>query len=390
MSITVFENAVGRRQFLKTSGLCVGCSLLPLSSPESLSGLFNTGNTACADTPEAGNYHPAAFYKKHEAREVECLLCPRKCLVGDKERGYCGVRENVDGEYYTLVYGEVCSANVDPIEKKPFFHYLPGTNAFSIATAGCNLNCKFCQNWQISQFRPEQIKSYKMTPSDIAAAAENYGCRSIAYTYSEPVIFYEYMIDCAISGNQAGIGSVMISAGYIEKEPLEQLLPHLKAVKIDLKSFREKYYEEICTGKLRPVLDSLVTIKGSGKWLEIVYLMVPTLNDDKAEISDLCDWILKELGPDVPVHFTRFHPQYLLKDLPPTPVESLEAAYKIAQEKGINYPYVGNVYGHYGEDTYCPGCRKAVVKRSGFRIDSFEIENGSCKACGHSIPGVWS
>jgi pyruvate formate lyase activating enzyme len=294
--------------------------------------IFGYDSIACADEIDPETIHKAEYYKKHEAREIECELCPRKCLVGDKERGYCGVRENIDGEYYTLVHGNICSANIDPIEKKPFFHFMPGTDAFSIATAGCNLNCKFCQNWQISQFRPEQIRNFRMTPGDIASTAARYNCKSIAYTYSEPVIFYEYMIDCAIAGNKGGIDSVMITAGYIEKEPLVKLLPHLAAVKIDLKSFREKYYDEICNGKLQPVLDSLVTIKESGKWL--------TLNDDPAEIRDLCDWIMKELGPDIPVHFTRFHPQYLLKDLPPTPVKSLETAYQIARDKGINYPYV--------------------------------------------------
>ncbi len=390
MKTTRSKKIINRRDFLRVSGVCAGCSLLPVSVDNSISEFLGLDNVANADEIDRETLHEAEYYVKHEAREIECQLCPRKCLVGDKERGYCGVRENMEGKYYTLVYNNICSANVDPIEKKPLFHFLPGTYAFSIATAGCNLNCKCCQNWQISQFRPEQIKNFRMTPDDVASAAGQYDCRSIAYTYTEPIIFYEYMNDCAIEGNKKDVASVMISAGYIEKEPLEKLLPLLAAVKIDLKSFREKYYEEICNGKLKPVLDSLVIIKGSGKWLEIVYLMVPTLNDGPAEINDLCDWVLKELGPDVPIHFTRFHPQYLLKDLPPTPVESLETAYKIAKDKGINYPYVGNVYGHYGEDTYCPGCGEAVIKRSGFRIDRNDIINGACKKCGRAIPGIWS
>ncbi len=384
------KDITSRRNFLKTSGMCVGCSMIPFSISGNINNFLDVESLAVAGELDPNTYHKAEFYKQHEAREIECELCPRKCLVGDKERGYCGVRENISGEYYSLVYGNPCSANIDPIEKKPLFHFLPGTNAFSIATAGCNLNCKFCQNWQISQFRPEQIRSFKMTPNDVAQTAVDQNCKSIAYTYSEPVIFYEYMKDCAITGNENNINSVMISAGYIEKEPLEKLLPHLAAVKIDLKSFREKYYDDICNSKLKPVLDTLVAIRESGKWLEIVYLMVPTLNDSGAEITDLCNWILKELGPDVPIHFTRFHPQYLLKDLPPTPIESLEAAYKIAKDAGINYPYVGNVYGHYGEDTYCPGCNKAVIKRSGFHINENSIENGACKKCGHTIPGIWS
>jgi len=389
MDVAISRNHLKRREFMRISGICAGCSLFPFTADNPLSAVLGLDTVARADEIDRDTYHIAEFYKKLEAREIECQLCPRKCQVGDKERGYCGVRENMGGDYYTLVYGNICSANIDPIEKKPFFHFKPGTDAFSIATAGCNLNCKFCQNWQISQFRPEQIKNFRMTPDEIASTAAQYNCGSIAYTYSEPTVFYEYMRDCAIEGNKSDIASVMVTAGFIEKEPLEKLLPHLAAVKIDLKSFREKYYEEIVNGKLQPVLDSLVTIKNAGKWLEIVYLMVPTLNDDPEEIKDLCDWVVKELGPDVPVHFTRFHPQYLLKDLPPTPVKSLETAYRIARDKGINFPYVGNVYGHEGEDTYCPGCGTAVIQRSGFRIDKNEIKNGACKKCGRAIPGVW-
>jgi len=345
---------------------------------------------AMASDPGVAVLHPAEFFKKLEDKEIECELCPRKCLIGDKERGYCGARENIDGEYYTLVYGKPCSTNVDPIEKKPFFHFLPGSLAFSIATAGCNLNCKFCQNWQISQFRPEQIKSVDMSPGEVAAQAQRYKCESIAYTYSEPTIFYEYMRDCAAAGAAMNLRSVMISAGYIQPEPLEKLIPHLSAVKIDLKSFREKYYDEICNGQLKPVLDTLMTLKKSGIWFEIVYLMVPTLNDDPSEIEDLCGWVVNELGTDVPVHFTRFHPDYLLKDLPPTPIESLEAAYSIAKKIGMHFPYIGNVYGHEGENTYCPGCGQIVIGRRGFQIDEIALKNNACLKCGRVIPGVWS
>jgi len=242
-----------RRDFLRVSAVCAGCTMLPYS-PNLLSDTVLSSNTVLADETET--YHRAEFYKKLEDKEIECELCPRKCGVGDKERGYCGVRENIDGEYYTLIYGKPCSLNVDPIEKKPFFHFLPGTDAFSIATAGCNLNCKFCQNWQISQFRPEQVQSIDLSPKQVAARASDYACRSIAYTYSEPTIFYEYMRDCAIEGKDRGIHSVMVSAGYIQKEPLEKLIPHLSAVKIDLKSFREDYYKDIVHGELKPVLET--------------------------------------------------------------------------------------------------------------------------------------
>ncbi len=384
------KTTINRRRFLRATGACVGCSLLPISSPISIPWLPESSGDAIASGIDPSILHKAEYYKKLEDREIECELCPRKCPVGDKERGYCGVRENVDGEYYTLVYSNPCSANIDPIEKKPLFHYLPGSFAFSIATAGCNLNCKFCQNWQISQFRPEQINNMSLSPSDITDQASRYDCRSIAYTYSEPVIFYEYMRDCAIAGKEKEIGSVMISAGYIQPEPLEKLLPYLAAVKIDLKAFRESYYADICSGKLKPVLDTLLILKKSGIWLEIVYLMLPTLNDDPAEIRDLCRWIMDELGPDVPIHFTRFHPNYLLTNLPATPVKSLEMAHEIAGEAGINFPYIGNVYGHDAENTYCPGCGEIIIKRRGYQIENISLDKGTCSHCKRIIPGVWS
>lgn len=381
---------VDRRKFLRATGICVGCGMLPYSIIPPIAYLSGISDTAKADNSDTLDLHRAEFYKKHEDKEIECELCPRKCMVGDKERGYCGVRENIDGEYFTLIHGKPCSANVDPIEKKPLFHFLPGSYAFSIATAGCNLNCKFCQNWQISQFRPEQIRSFDLAPGELALQAGKNECKSIAYTYSEPVVFYEYMRDCAVAGAERNIRSVMISAGYIQPEPLRNLLPHLSAVKIDLKSFREKYYKDICNGQLKPVLDTLLILRESGIWFEIVYLMVPTLNDDPAEIEDLCLWLISELGADVPVHFTRFHPDYLLKDLPPTPVKSLEKAYEIARKAGLNFPYVGNVYGHEGENTYCPDCGKIIIKRRGYLVENIFLKYNACGGCGRVIPGIWS
>ncbi len=380
---------LNRRRFLKTSGICVGCSLVPFTGISDLPLISEVLNEPLASAEEIGP-HEAMFYKKLQDREIECQLCPRKCQVGDKERGYCGARENRGGSYYTLVYGNPCSANIDPVEKKPFFHYMPGTLAFSIATAGCNLNCKFCQNWQISQFRPEQVKSLKMSPSDIVSTALQYECSTIAYTYSEPTVFYEYMKDCAITGKSKNIRSLLISAGYIESQPLQELLPYLAAVKIDLKSFSEKYYSDICNGELKPVLETLKTLKKSNIWFEIVYLMVPTLNDNPDEVKNMCQWIIDDLGPDVPIHFTRFHPEYLLTNLPSTPVESLETAYDIAKAKGINYPYVGNVYGHKGENTFCPKCDSLLISRQGFQVQIKSLVNGHCAKCGMAIPGVWA
>jgi pyruvate formate lyase activating enzyme len=333
---------------------------------------------------------PARFFQKLGDGVIECHLCPRECRVEKSERGYCGVRENRDGEYFTLVHSRVCATNVDPIEKKPFFHYLPGSTAFSIATAGCNINCKFCQNWNISQAKPEELNNIKLTPDDCVSLAKNNNCKSIAYTYSEPTVFYEYMSDCASAGKAAGVRSVVVSNGYIQKEPVKALLPLVDAYKIDLKAITQKYYNDICRGELNRVLDTLLTIKSDGKWLEIVYLMVPSLNDSKDDLTKLADWIMANLGSDVPIHFTRFHPEYLLKNLPMTPLESLERAYDICREKGIRYVYIGNVYGHPSESTYCHNCNKILIKRQGLQVVENVLEKGKCPYCQNQIPGIWN
>ena len=310
-------------------------------------------------------------------------------MIDDLERGYCGVRENRGGTYYTLVHSRACTYHADPIEKKPFFHFHPGTLAFSIATAGCNVNCKMCQNWEISQARPEQIRSLYMPPQKVAAMAADSGCRSIAYTYGEPIVFFEYMMDTARAGHERDVLSVVVTGGYITEKPLRELCGAVDAIKVDLKAYSENFYRDIVNGSMQPVLDALVTMRAAGMWTEIVYLIVPTLNDGDGEFRGLAKWIRENLGVDVPVHFTRFHPQYLLKNLPPTPVPTLERAKQIADAEGLHYVYVGNVPGHSAESTYCPGCGHAVVTRLGFTIRSIDIEKGACAHCGHEIPGVW-
>jgi len=331
----------------------------------------------------------ARYWESLQSKRVECTLCPKKCKVDDLERGYCGVRENKDGKYYTHVYAAPCSVHPDPIEKKPFYHFLPGTKAFSLATAGCNMDCAFCQNWQISQVRPEQVEAFYMPPETVASYAVESGCRSIAYTYTEPVVFYEYMYDCAAASRELGVRNVMISNGYIQEKPLRELCRVLDGIKVDLKSYREKYYREVCAGELKPVLDALEIIHDEGVWLELVYLMVPTLNDSEAEIEELCAWVHEKLGDDVPLHFSRFHPQYRLKHLPATPVGHLERACRIAGSTGLNYVYLGNVVGHSSESTRCPACGKVVVGRVGYTILETAIEHGKCANCGNKIAGVW-
>jgi pyruvate formate lyase activating enzyme len=331
----------------------------------------------------------AKFYEKLANKKVKCKLCPRECTVGDRERGYCGVRENRGGTYYTLVHSRVCAAHVDPVEKKPLFHYLPGTLAFSLATAGCNVNCKFCQNWDISQSRPEQIPAEYTPPLRVAELAKQYGCPTIAYTYSEPVVFSEFLMDAADAGHAAGIRSVVVSNGYMQQESLKAAYGKMDAVKIDLKSFSESYYRDVVTGQLKPVLDSLVALRKMDKWTEIVYLVVPTLNDDDAGFQGLARWIKTNLGADVPLHFTQFHPEYLLKNLPITPVPTLERAKAIADAEGLHYVYIGNVPGHPAQNTYCPKCRKMLVERIGFTASQVLVRKDSCPSCQHPIPGVW-
>ncbi len=331
----------------------------------------------------------ARYWEPLQSKRIECRLCPKKCQVDDLERGYCGVRENRDGKYYTHVYAAPCTVHPDPIEKKPFYHFLPGTRAFSLATVGCNMDCAYCQNWQISQIRPEQVEAYYLPPETVADYAVQSDCPSIAYTYTEPVVFYEYMYDCAAVARERGIRSVMVSNGYILEKPLRELCKVLDGIKVDLKSFREKFYQEVCAGELAPVLDALKIIRDEGVWLELVYLMVPTLNDSEAEIEELCAWVHQELGDDVPLHFSRFHPQYRLKHLPATPVRHLERALRIARSAGLNYVYLGNVVGHETESTRCPACEKVVVRRVGYTVLETALNGENCKYCGQKIAGVW-
>lgn len=366
---------------------CQGACLATLA-------LAGATGKAKAQTRRPGDLIPpkeALWWEALDAKRVECTLCPKKCRVDDLERGYCGVRENRGGTYYTHVYAAACAAHVDPIEKKPLFHFLPGTKAFSIATVGCNMDCAFCQNWEISQVRPEQVEAYYMPPEEVAAIAERSRCASVAYTYTEPVVFYEYMYDSAVASQERGVRSVMISNGYIQEKPLRKLCGVLDAIKVDLKSFREKYYQEICAGELAPVLEALEIIKDEGVWLEIVYLMVPTLNDSAEEIEELCAWVVEKLGTDVPVHFTRFHPMYRIKHLPATPVSLIERALRIAKKHGLNYVYLGNVVGHESESTRCPSCGEIIVRRVGYTVLEKKITGGNtCAHCGHTIAGVWS
>jgi len=376
---------MNRRELLGVAAGCVACAAVPrwLAAGDRV----QPGLEASTEDLPA---HEASWYKKLEGTKVECELCPQGCSVADLERGTCGVRENRAGTYVTLVHSLACSVHVDPVEKKPLFHVLPGEQAFSFAAAGCNVECKFCQNWEISQFRPEQVRNIYLPPQSLAEAAKRSGAKLTAATYSEPVVFWEYVRDVAVAANQAGLRPTVVSNGYIKEKPLKDVLPLLAAIKVDLKSFRETFYQEQVRGHLEPVLKSLELIRASGTWLEIVVLLVPTLNDSAEEVRDLSRWVKAHLGAEVPVHFTRFHPTYRLTNLPPTPVATLERAWQVARAEGLEYVYLGNVPGHPGENTVCPRCQRVLVKRVGYLIESNNLKDGKCPDCGRGIPGVWS
>jgi len=330
-----------------------------------------------------------AEWGREDCLGVQCELCPFRCFLPEGSRGICRVRMNVGGKLKTLVYAQPVAVHVDPIEKKPVYHLLPGSGIFSIATVGCNLKCSFCQNWEISQSYPEQAKGEMLSPEQVVALAIKHKCHSIAYTYSEPIVFYEYVMDTAKLAKKAGLKNVLVSAGYINPEPLKELAPYFDVIKIDLKGFNEKFYREVVGGELRFVLDALVELKKQGVLVEVVNLVVPTLNDDMDDITAMSEWIYLNLGPDTPLFFSRFSPHYQLANLPATPIETLEEARRIALKTGLKYVYIGNLPGHPAENTYCPGCGKVLIRRYGYAILENYIKNSRCYFCGEKIPGVW-
>ena len=367
-----------RRAFLQRVGKTA--LAVPLLLGGSPSGAAN------ASAPKASE---AQHFLKLAGGKVRCVLCPNECRIVEGERGDCGVRENRAGTLVSLVYGQPCAVHVDPIEKKPLFHYFPGAQAFSLATAGCNLNCQFCQNWEISQRKPEQVKTISLPPAAVIRQAQSQACPIVAHTYSEPTVCYEYVRDCAALGREKGVPNVMISNGFIQKKPLRELCRVLGAVKIDLKAFTEKFYREQCAGELQPVLDTLLTLRGEAIWFEIVTLLIPGLNDSRQEIERLCRWIARELGPDVPLHFSRFAPSYKLKNIPPTPPATLKLAQAIGRGAGITFCYVGNLLSDAG-NTYCPNCGKLLVRRLLYSVEKEGLSHNRCRFCQTAIPGVFT
>lgn len=320
---------------------------------------------------------------------VICELCPKKCLIKPGQSGDCRVRINLEGRLISSIYGLPCAVHIDPIEKKPLFHFLPATTIFSLATAGCNLHCKNCQNWQISQAEGYETRNYNLSPQQVVDFALRRKCGSIAYTYTEPTVFYEYVYDTAVLARKKGVKNVLVTAGYINPEPQKKICRIIDASNTDLKGFTNEFYRSNCSASLKPVLEGMILAREQGVWLEITHLVIPTLNDDLSQIRRMCKWIVKNLGDYTPLHLSRFYPQYKLRNLPPTPVNFLYNARKEARDTGLKYVYVGNVLGGEGENTYCPNDGKLIIKRIGFKVLEYHLSGERCKYCNQKIEGVW-
>jgi len=369
-----------KRQFLKRcAALSAGVICLP--GTELISDLYNE---------EQPVFRKEAMFQEETARGVMCRICPNECVLKEGELSKCNNRKVIKSKLYTLAYGDPCSVNVDPIEKKPLYHFLPGSRAYSIATAGCNLVCLNCQNWTISQISPDKTRNYDLPPEKVVSESKAKGCNSIAYTYSEPVTAYEYVYETATLARKAGVKNVLKSNGYIYPEPLKKLVTVIDAANIDLKAITESTYLKLSGGKLQPVLDSLKIYRDTGVWLEITNLVVPTWTDNLDDIRKMCKWLSDNGFKKVPLHFSRFYPTYKLEQLPPTPVDVLSKAVQIATEEGLIYVYTGNVPGNEVSDTNCPYCKNKLVIRQGYRIVANNIKEGRCNKCSKPVEGVWS
>lgn len=378
--MTKKELNYGKREFLKK---CLAVSAGVAALPRSV-----VINSITPDVPASGRR--LAMFQEETPRGIMCLICPNQCVLKEGEISMCRNRIVHNSKLYTMAFGNPCAVNVDPMEKKPLYHFLPGSRAYSIATAGCNLACLNCQNWTISQTSPDKTRNYDLMPAKVVDEAIKNNCPSIAYTYSEPVSFYEYVYETSILAREAGIKNVLKSNGYVNPEPLKKLCSVVDAANIDLKAFNESTYIKLSGGKLQPVLDSLKIYRDSGVWLEITNLIIPTWTDKLDEIGEMCKWLSENGFKDTPLHFSRFYPVYKLEQLPPTPVEVLNSAASIATGEGLKYVYTGNVPGYEQANTRCPWCGSLLIERQGFRVISNNIRDGKCNKCGREIKGVWN
>jgi pyruvate formate lyase activating enzyme len=379
-----------RRQFL-TKG-CASALVAALGLPVA-TGCAPTSETDdpehIARTPAPSELREAMHYRRLDDGRVRCQICFRQCIVTEGRLGFCHNKKNVGGAYYSLVHGQPCALQVDPIEKEPVFHMLPGTRIFCVGTASCNSRCKFCQNWEMSQRTLWETVNNRATPAEVVDQAKASGCRGISFTYNEPIAFYEYMYDIATAAKDQGFHTLCHTNGTMLAAPLRQLLDQLDAITVDLKAFTADFYREVCSLELAPVLSTLKRIAKAGVHLEIVNLVIPGLNDDAASIGSMCTWIAETLGEEVPLHFIRFFPSYKMQRLPPTPVETLETAVAIADEAGLHYVYLGNVPGHARNSTFCPACGAQIIHRLHFTVVANDVVHGKCRFCGRAIAGIW-
>jgi pyruvate formate lyase activating enzyme len=333
---------------------------------------------------------PTQYWHRIDDGRIQCDLCPRECKLREGQRGLCFTRACRGGEIVLTSYGRSTGFWVDPIEKKPLNHFLPGTAVLSFGTAGCNLACRYCQNWDISKARNDDILAQRSSPVGVAAAAKRSGCRSVAFTYNDPVTFHEYAVDAARAAREAGLKAVAVTAGYVNPEPRAEFFGVMDAANIDLKAFSDDFYHRYCAGALQPVLDTLVYVRSeTDVWLEITTLLIPGLNDSDVEIDAMTRWVVDTLGPDVPHHFTAFHPAFRMMDLPPTRHSTLDRARAIAMRNGLRYVYTGNIPDEEGQSTWCPHCGARLIGRRGYSITGWGIEHGRCRACGRPVPGVF-
>ncbi len=371
---------ISRREFLRRSLMAVG-GLIALKH-------LNLSAFALDDKP--WRWSREAMFYTPTPRGVRCRLCPNECTIRPGETSQCRNRVNYNGKLFSIAYGNPCAVHVDPVDKKPFYHFLPGTATFSIATAGCNFGCLNCQNWEISQANPRDTRNAELFPQQVVNQALQSGSRTIAYTYSEPITFYEYVYDTATIARQKGVGNLLVSNGYINEEPLRTLAPLIDAANIDLKSFSNDIYLKLNAGTLEPVLNTLRILRQMNVWVEITNLVIPTWTDDFAMIRKMCQWLASNGFADVPLHFSRFFPLYKLTQLPQTPTATLIKARDIAHTCGLKYVYIGNVALAGASDTLCPSCGKLLVERKGYNSNIIGLNNGKCKYCGTAIPGRWS
>lgn len=380
---------VRRKIWILLIVLIIPALLYSLYNPGYSSGTLDTITSASPKAKKESFLREAMFYKVLAGDEVQCQMCFRKCIIPEGRRGACRNRENRKGKLYSVVYGRPSAVHIDPVEKEPQYHFLPGSEILCIGTAGCNFRCRHCHNWHLSQRSIEEMAYvYDLMPEKAVEQALKNKIPTISFTYNEPTSFYEYVYDIAKLAKEKGLRIIWHSNGAINPAPLKELLKYTDGVTIDLKGFSQRAYDN-SSAELEPVLRTLKIIKKEGKWLEIVNLVIPTINDDLEEIRKMCIWIKENLGVDVPLHFSRFFPAYRLTQLPPTPISTLEKAYQIARKVGLNYVSIGNVPGHKYNSTFCPKCGKKLIHRTHFMVLSNDIEDGKCRFCGQEIPGIW-